>query len=147
MITEIIKVVDTLSEAKDVDREVIFEAIEAALASVTARRYSEEVNVRVSIDRTSGEYESFRCWEVVENEEEVEIPGQQIPMTLAQSEYNDQALEVGDAIEEPIESVEFGRIAAQQAKQVIIQKVREAERERPPRVTHEGHEIGPKYWH
>lgn len=127
---DILYVVTSLSNEKGVSEEVIFEAIELALASVTARRYPMEVGVRVSIDRQTGEYQSFRYWEVVENEDEIEIPGQQIPLEQAQADYNDASLEIGDTIEEPIESVAFGRIAAQQAKQVLIQKVREAERDK-----------------
>ncbi|MFK3617979.1 transcription termination factor NusA, partial [Coxiella burnetii] len=116
------------SNERGVSKEVIFEAIEAALAAVTAKRYEEDdVKIRVAIDQKTGDYESFRCWTVVEDtNESLEFPNQE--MTLKQAREIDSDLEVGDVIEEPVESVKFGRIAAQQAKQVIVQKVREAER-------------------
>lgn len=124
---DILLVVQSLSNERGVDESVIFEAIEAALATVAAKRYPEEdVLVRVSIDQNTGEYETFRCWTVVENDSELDMPAQQ--MTLSSAHEIDTDLKVGDLIQEPIENPEFGRIAAQQAKQVIIQKVREAER-------------------
>lgn len=123
---DILLMVQSLSNEKGVDEGVIFEAIEAALATVAAKRYDEEVLARVAIDRESGEYETFRCWTVVENEDEIEFPAQEI--TLEKAHEIDPDLKVGDVIEEAIENPEFGRISAQQAKQVIIQKVREAER-------------------
>ena len=133
---DILMVVDSVSNEKGVDKGVIFAALEDALASVTERRYSEEVLIRVAIDREEGDYDSFRCWSVVDdNEEELEFPDKE--MKLAQAKEIDPALEVGDVVEEPIESVEFGRIAAQQAKQVIVQKVREAEREKVVRAYEE----------
>lgn len=124
---DILLVAKSLSNEKGVDEEVIFEAIESALATVTAKRQDGEVSVRVAIDRKTGDYDSFRCWTVTE-EEEIEIPDQQL--TLAQAAEIDEGLGIGDVIEEQIESIEFGRIAAQQAKQVIMQKVREAERDK-----------------
>lgn len=124
---EILLVVDAVSNEKGVDKEIIFQAIEAALASVTKKRSLGEMEVRVAIDRKTGESESFRRWEVMPDDEELEIPDQQIHLSQAQEEYPE--VEVGDWIEEPVESVDFGgRIAAQTARQVIIQKVREAER-------------------
>ena len=121
---DILLIVDSISNERGVSKEVIFEAIEAALTTVTAKHCDEDdVNIRVSIDQKSGDYETFRCWTVVED---LEFPGQQIP--LSQAREIDAGLEIGDVVEEPVESVKFGRIAAQQAKQVIIQKVREAER-------------------
>ena len=125
---DILLVAKSLSNEKRVAEEVIYEAIEAALASVAARRYEGEVKIRVEIDRSTGDYETFRCWEIVEGEEPLELPDQQMLLDQAK-EYGDD-LTVGDIIEESIESVAFGRIAAQQAKQVLIQKVREAERAR-----------------
>ena len=108
-------------------KEIIFEAIEAALASATKKRHREDIEVRVAIDRNTGDYDTFRQWEIVEDELEiVEFPDHQIRFSDA-SEDN-KAIKVGDFIEEPMDSVEFGRIAAQTAKQVIVQKVREAER-------------------
>ncbi len=123
---EILLVVDSVSNEKGVDKQVIFEAIEAALAAITAKRYSEAVTVRVAIDRNTGDYSTYRCWSVVADDAEEIILSQHIP--LKEAKETDSELEVNDVIEEPIESVKFGRIAAQQAKQVIVQKIREAER-------------------
>lgn len=123
---DILLIVDSISNEREVPKEVIFEAIEAALAVVTAKRYDDDVKIRVSIDQKSGNYETFRCWTVVQDEQSLELPGQEIPLNRALE--IDSGLEVGDVIEEPVESVTFGRIEAQQAKQVIVQKVREAER-------------------
>jgi len=124
---DILLIVQGLSNERGVDEAVIFEAIEAALAAVAEKRYEEEVLVRVAIDRDTGDYTSFRCWAVVEDSDEpLEFPDQQI--TLSKAHEVDPELVVGDVIEESIENPEFGRIAAQQAKQVLIQKVREAER-------------------
>ena len=127
---EILLVARALSNEKGVDEGIIFEAVEAALASVTARRYADDVRIRVAIDRDSGEYEAFRCWEVSElNEEgELELPDEQLTVEQA-SEFGDD-LEIGSIVEEAVEPAEFGRIAAQQAKQIITQKVREAERDK-----------------
>lgn len=124
---EILMVVDVVSNEKGVSKEIIFEAIEAALASATKKRNREDIEVRVSVDRTTGDYETFRRWEVLEDESEaLEFPTRQIKLSIARE--NNPAIQVGDFIEEPMKSVEFGRIAAQTAKQVIVQKVREAER-------------------
>ncbi len=141
---EILMVVDVVSNEKGIDKEIIFEAIEAALAMATRKRHDSEIDARVAIDRESGEYETFRRWQVIdesiipevtddtedESEEEgalvYEFPERQV--TLAEARENDPDLQHGDYIEEPMESVEFGRIGAQAAKQVIVQKVREAER-------------------
>ncbi|MFV9989109.1 MAG: transcription termination factor NusA [Coxiella endosymbiont of Dermacentor nuttalli] len=124
---DILLIVNSMSNERGLPKEVIFEAIEAALATVTAKRCDEDdVKIRVSINQKSGSYETFRCWTVVEDEQFLELPGQQI--SLNQAREIDSDLEIGDIIEEPIESVRFGRIAVQQAKQVIVQKVREAER-------------------
>lgn len=123
---EIKLVVGSIADEKGVDKAVIFEAIEQALATVAAKRYAEDVDIRVAIDQKSGEYETFRCWLVVPDEAEIEEPGKQI--ILSKAREIDPELEVGDVVEEQVESPEFGRIAAQQAKQVITQKVREAER-------------------
>ncbi len=125
MSKDILLVVDTVSNEKGVAPEVIFEAIESALATATKKRFETEVDIRVSIDRESGDYDSFRRWTVVADED-FEIPGAHL--TLDEGKEKDEALEIGDLWEEPIESVAFGRIAAQTAKQVIVQKVREAER-------------------
>jgi N utilization substance protein A len=125
---DILLAVETISYEKIVGKETIFEAIEVALATVTARRYSEDVSIRVAIDRKTGDYDTFRYWTVVENQSEELIPSKE--MTLSQAKELDPDLEVGDVVEESVESVEFGRIAAQQAKQVIIDKVRKAERKK-----------------
>lgn len=126
MSKEILLVVEATSNEKGVDREVIFEAIEAALASATRKRHPDDIDARVEVNRNTGDYSTFRRWWVVETEEEVESPARQI--TLEEARQRQPDIEAGDCIEEPMESVEFGRIAAQTAKQVIVQKVREAER-------------------
>lgn len=122
---EILLVAEAVSNEKDVPQEVIFEAIEVALATATKKRYEEEADIRVVIDRTSGDYETFRRWLVVSNEE---VPALGTELTMEEAEEIDKALQPGDIHEEEVESVKFGRIAAQTAKQVIVQKVREAER-------------------
>ena len=124
---EILMVVDVVSNEKGVSKEIIFEAIEAALASATKKRNREDIEARVAVDRQTGDYETFRRWEVMEDSSEaVEFPSRQIRLTEARERQ--PGIEVGGFIEEPMESVDFGRIAAQTAKQVIVQKVREAER-------------------
>lgn len=124
---DILLMVQSLSNEKGVSPEAIFQSIEAALATVAARRYGDEdVHIRVAIDRRSGDYEAYRCWTVVTDDESLEDPAREI--ILAEARNVDPELGVGDVIEEKIERPEFGRIAAQQAKQVIVQKVREAER-------------------
>ena len=126
MSKEILLVIDAVSNEKGVEKDVIFGAMEAALASAAKRRTGEEIDVRVQIDRRTGEYESFRRWEVIGDEDEMESESWQIRVSDAKQQNPE--LEVGDFIEEPIENPEFGRIAAQTAKQVIVQRVREAER-------------------
>lgn len=126
MSKEIKLVVDSIANEKGVDKSVIFEAIEQALATVAARRYSEEVDVRVAIDPETGDYDTFRFWTVVSDDVEIEEPGKQIPLSKAKEIDTD--LDVGDVVEEQVDSPEFGRRAVEQAKQVITQKVREAER-------------------
>ena len=125
MQNEILLVAESVSGEKGLAQEVIFEAIESALATATKRRYSEPSNIEVTIDKSSGEYETFRFWEVVD-EEEFEDPG--LHILLEEAKKKDPKLELGSRIEEKVANVEFGRIAAQAAKQVIVQKVREAER-------------------
>lgn len=125
MSKEILYVVDSVSNEKDVDRSVIFGALEAALAMATRKDHEEDIDVRVAINRDTGEYDSFRVWTVVEADE-LEEPAREI--TLEEAHKTDPNLNIGDTIEEELESVSFGRISAQTAKQVIIQKVREAER-------------------
>ncbi|MFT5503683.1 MAG: N utilization substance protein A, partial [Gammaproteobacteria bacterium] len=124
---EILLVADTVSNEKGVDREVIFEAIEAALASATRKKYQQDIEVRVDIDRKTGDYDTYRRWEVVASDDNgLESPLSQITLEAAQLDEPD--IQIGDFVEDQIDSVEFGRIAAQTAKQVIVQKVREAER-------------------
>jgi len=127
---EILYVVDAVSNEKNVDKEVIFGAIEAALATATRKKQGKDIAARVQIDRETGDYDTFRQWEVAEELEDggLEYPFRQITLEAAQVE--DPDIELGGFVEEPIDSVEFGRIAAQTAKQVIVQKVREAERTR-----------------
>jgi len=127
---EILYVVDAVSNEKAVDKEIIFQAIEVALATASRKKQGKDVEVRVSIDRETGAYDTFRRWEVAEELEEggLEFPLKQITLEAAQIDEPD--IQFGDYVEEDIESVEFGRIAAQTAKQVIVQKVREAERAR-----------------
>ena len=124
---EILMVVDAVSNEKGVDKEVIFEALEAALASATRKKHSEEWEVRVAIDRKSGDYDTFRRWKVfADDSKELEVPERELRLEDARD--IDANAEIGGYVEQPMESVAFGRIAAQQAKQVIVQKVREAER-------------------
>ncbi len=121
-------VVGTVSNEKGVSEEVIFQAIEAALISATKKKYGAEAEVKVVIDRKTGIYDTFRLWTVVDNPEDdqpLEFPDSQ--MTLADAKKQSKGIKVGDVLELPMESVEFGRIAAQTAKQVILKKVREAE--------------------
>ena len=165
MTKEILAVVDAVSNEKGVAKEIIFEALEAALASATRKRHPDEVDVRVAIDRDTGEYDTYRRWEVVDDDAIVmsadELPEPEVeaqshgaahgethgegdgdeeepagprvfsPKTeilLSEAIKLNPDISAGDFVEEPIESVDFGRIAAQTAKQVIVQKVREAER-------------------
>jgi len=129
---EILLVVDAVSNEKGISRDVIFEAIEAALATASKKLSGKDIGTRVLIDRKTGHYDTFRRWEVVENVEDdlevLEFPNKQI--TLEEAKQKNDEILVGEYIEEPMDSVPFGRIAAQTAKQVIVQKVREAERAR-----------------
>src|SRR5689334_5099353 len=124
---EILMVVDAVSNEKGVDKEVIFEALEAALASATRKKHGEELDVRVSIDRKTGDYDTFRRWKVfADDSTELEVPERELRLDDAHEINKD--VDIGGFVEQGMESVAFGRIAAQQAKQVIVQKVREAER-------------------
>ncbi len=123
---EILLVVDAVSNEKAVPREKIFQALETALATATKKKYEGDIDVRVSIDRKTGEFETFRRWEVVEAEGALENPYREI--TLEAAQYENPAIQPGEFIEDQIESVTFDRITTQTAKQVIVQKVREAER-------------------
>ncbi len=126
MSKEILLVVEAVSNEKGVPEEIIFEALELALATATKRRYEDEVELRVSMDRETGEYETFRRWEIMPDDEELEFPAAQ--MVLAEAKEKDPSLEIESFYEIPVESVDYGRIGAQTSKQVIVQKIREAER-------------------
>lgn len=128
MSKDILLVAEAVSNEKGVSREVIFEAIEAALASAAKRRHMQDIEVRVAIDRETGEYDTFRRWEVIADEDEEEMESEDRQILLSAAREQDADLQVGDFIEEPMDNPEFGRIAAQAAKQVIVQRVREAER-------------------
>ena len=126
MSNEILMLVDALSREKNVPKDTVFLALEMALASATKKRFKDEVDVRVEIDRESGEHKAFRRWTVVPDEEHEE-PSHQLAITDAAD--REPPLALGDVVEEPLEIETFGRIGAQAAKQVILQKVRDAERE------------------
>ncbi|HEY6240503.1 MAG TPA: transcription termination/antitermination protein NusA, partial [Burkholderiales bacterium] len=123
---ELLLQADALAREKNVHKDVVFGALEMAIASATKKKFTEDVDVRVAIDRTTGDFESFRRWQVM-SDELVENPAQQIPFSEAQKQYPDIQLET--FIEEPLEPIDFGRIGAQTAKQVILQRIRDAERE------------------
>jgi len=125
MSKEILLVAEAVSNEKGVSEDIIFEALEMALAMATKKRFDEEADISVTIDRESGEYSSSRRWLVVADDE-MALLGTQF--TTEEAAEKDATLKVGDWFEESVENVEFGRIAAQTAKQVIVQKVREAER-------------------
>ncbi len=126
MSREVLLLVDALSREKNVDKEVVFAALESALASATKKRFEDEADVRVAIDRNTGEFESFRRWEVMDDET-FETPDLHIKLEEARKRNPD--IQLGEVSEEPLESIDFGRISAQAAKQVIFQKIRDAERE------------------
>ena len=126
MSREILMLADALAREKSVERDIVFQALESALASATKKQFVDEVDVRVSIDRDSGDYEAFRRWQVVPDGE-LEDHDLQVILTEAKKQIDD--VEVGDFIEEELDAVPFGRIGAQAAKQVILQRIREAERE------------------
>ncbi|MBM3357960.1 MAG: transcription termination/antitermination protein NusA [Betaproteobacteria bacterium] len=126
MSREILLLVDALAREKNVDKVTVFAALEQALASATKKRFHDDVEVRVAIDPATGDYKSFRRWQVVADEA-IETPARQIALSEAQKLNSDIKLE--EYVEEPLEPVEFGRIGAQAAKQVILQKIRDAERE------------------
>ncbi len=123
---EILLVAEAVSNEKQVPREKIFEALEFAIASATKKKNEGEIEVRVSIDRTSGDFDTFRRWQVITDDQEQENPFAE--MTLSAAQIDEPEIQVGDYVEEQIESIKFDRITTQTAKQVIVQKVREAER-------------------
>ena len=126
MSKEILLVVDAVSNEKALPRESIFEAMETALETATKKKYDGDIAVRVCIDRTSGEFDTFRRWLVIADDQEME--NSYAEMTLSAAQFDDSEIKLGDYIEEQIESVTFDRVTTQTAKQVIVQKIREAER-------------------
>ena len=126
MSREILLLVDALAREKNVNKEIVFGALELALASATKKRIHDEAEVRVSIDRVTGNYDSFRRWQVVADDEYV---NEYVQIPLSEAQQDDPDVQVGDYLEEALEPIDFGRIGAQAAKQVILQKIRDAERE------------------
>jgi len=126
MSREMLLLVDALAREKNVAKEIVFGALELALASATKKRIHDEAEVRVSIDRNTGNYDSFRRWQVVADNEYV---NEYLQVPLSEARKDDPEVEAGDFLEEPLEPIDFGRIGAQAAKQVILQKIRDAERE------------------
>ncbi len=126
MSREMLLLVDALAREKNVGKEIVFTALESALASATKKRVHDDADVRVVVDRQTGDYESFRRWQVV-LDQDVENDESQIGLIDAREQLPD--VQVGDYVEEPLEPIEFGRVGAQAAKQVILQKIRDAERE------------------
>ena len=124
---ELLMLVEAISREKNVEHDVVFGAVEAALAQAAKKQYEGEVDMRVAIDRDSGEYETFRRWHVVPDEAGLQLPEQEILLFEAKEQIAD--IEVDEYIEESVESVPIGRIGAMAAKQVILQKIRDAERE------------------
>ena len=126
MSREILLLVDVLAREKNVSKEIVFGALELALASASKKRIHDDADVRVVVDRETGDFETFRRWEVVADEDFI-LEAQHIPLSEAQKQ--DPDVEIGDYLEEALEPIDFGRIGAQAAKQVILQKIRDAERE------------------
>jgi N utilization substance protein A len=129
---EILLVVDVFSNEKEIEKEIVFQAIESALEAATIKRHANQIKARVVINRKTGDYVTYRYWEVVaanpKIDGDVEFPETQVLLEVAR--FDDPDIQIGDVVEEEIESVDFGRIAAQTAKQVIIHKIREAERKK-----------------
>jgi N utilization substance protein A len=128
MSIEILTVVDSVSLEKGVSKDVIIDALELALASATKKKHADDAEFRVAINRETGEYDTYRTWRVIDPEELEEEQNPDAEWTVEEAHETDPNLKLGDVYEIPVDSVEFGRIAAQTAKQVIVQKVREAER-------------------
>jgi len=136
MDTDIIQVVETVSTAKDVEQEVIFDAIESAIASATKKKYAEDIDVKVRIDRQTGDYKTYRRWFVfADDSRELEEPDFELRMIDAVE--IDASAQIGEYVEQEIESIDFDRIGAQIAKQVIVQKVREAEKQKTIDLYHD----------
>ena len=126
MSREILLLVDALAREKNVEKDIVFSALESALASATKKRIHDDADVRVTIDRDTGDYESFRRWVVMLDEE---VTNDEAEMGIIDARDVDADIQLGDFIEEPLEPIDFGRVGAQAAKQVILQKIRDAERE------------------
>ena len=126
MSKEVLILVDALAREKNVEREIVFESLESALASATKKRFPHDSDIIVRIDRSNGEYDAFRRWKVVEDDE---FTNDESEITLLGARKQIDDIEIGDYIEEELKAEKFGRIGAQAAKQVITQKIREAERE------------------
>lgn len=127
MSLEILQLVDALAREKNVDKEIVLGALEHALALATKKRYPGDADIRVSIDRTTGEVETFRRWHVVPDEAGLQLPDQEMLYFEAREQFPD--IEVDDYIEDPIESIDLGRRFAQDTKQIVLQRIRDAERE------------------
>ena len=128
MAKEILLVAEAVSNEKAVPKEKIFEALEFALATATKKKHDGEIEVRVSIDRKTGDYDTFRRWQIAEVQEDGSLENPYSEITLEAAQVEEPDLQLGDYVEEQIESIKFDRITTQMAKQVIVQKVREAER-------------------
>ncbi|GGA84933.1 transcription termination/antitermination protein NusA [Neiella marina] len=126
---EILQVVDAVSNEKAVPREKIFQALESALATATKKKNETDIEVRIDIDRKTGDFETFRRWLVIADDQPSEFPTKEYSLEVARMLWEDEELQEGDYVEEQIESIVFDRITTQTAKQVIVQKVREAERQ------------------
>ncbi len=126
MSREILLLVDALAREKNVDKEIVFAALESALASATKKRVNDDADVRVSIDRQGGDYESFRRWLIMPDEE---VVNDEAEIGIIDARDINPDAQLGDYIEEPLEPIDFGRVGAQAAKQVILQRIRDAERE------------------
>ncbi|MEI8303339.1 MAG: transcription termination factor NusA [Burkholderiales bacterium] len=126
MSREVLLLVDALAREKNVAREVVFQALESALASATKKRFKEDIDARVAIDRMSGDYEAFRRWQVVPDGE---LEDHDLQMIVSEAQKQIPDVQVGEFIEEELDAIDLGRIGAQAAKQVILQKIRDAERE------------------
>ena len=128
MSREILLLVDALAREKNVDKETVFGALELALASATKKRFTEDVDIRTHVDRATGDFSFFRRWQVV-TDDEFEAPSRQYMLHEAKEEKPETEIQMGEYVEEPLSGLEVGRIGAQTAKQVILQKIRDAERE------------------
>ena len=130
MSKEVLAIAETVANEKEIPREAVFEALESALAAATRKRFDDEVAIRVAINPHNGEYSTYRQWFIVDDDDILEKPQAQMREMVAAAEFPGTQLKVGDVHEILIENEPFGRISAQLAKQIIIQKIKEAEREK-----------------